>query len=180
MKNIQRERLLGYGALAGLIWVASHLALSFLNNHNGLFESNGHYNGAVYGLMAVYAASLLAFDTLLWFVKSREANRLIGRYWAVSCVLMVLWLLFRQPLMASESGGSLLAIFLIWMATPFSPVLPASYLSLFHGLRMDWSGVMAWHSVIVFLLCTAHFLYFCWLSHRTRGGKGTRARPTEL
>jgi hypothetical protein len=166
MEQTRRERLLGYGALAGLIWIISHLALNFLNDRHSLLANYGHHNDVVYALLMVYIASLLLFDTLLWFAGSREANRVMKRYWAVSCVLMTIWLLFRQPLMASESGGSILATFLIWLATPYAPMLPVSYLSLFRGLGMGWRMVEAWHGVIVLLLCTIHFFYFCWLAHR--------------
>jgi hypothetical protein len=134
MKQELRERLLGYVVLAVSFVIVSHFALNFLNSRNSLYESYGRYNGAVFVMMTVYLSSLLLFDVLLFFAESFEANRGMKRYWAVSCGLMLIWLIFRQPLMAIETGRNILATILIWLSTPFSPMLPVSYLFVFRDL----------------------------------------------
>ncbi len=162
----RRERFFEYAAIAGLIWAGSHFILNFLNSRYGLFAGDGYHNGAVYGLMIVYVLSLFLFDALLWFIRSREANRLVKRYWAICSVLMVIWFVYRQQLMASESGGSILAIIIIWLTTPFSPMAPLSELLFFKKFGMEWDMVMDWHSNMVLFLCTIHFFYFSWLFYR--------------
>lgn len=171
MEKTRRDRLLNYSILSVLILFSSQLALSFLNSENSLFERHDRYTGAAYGLMAVYLASLFLLDALIYFVKSPTANQIMKRYFAVACAFMAVWLLFHKPLMSSESGGSILTMFLIFLITPYASMLPAGHLIFFRGLGLEWSALSLWHSVLVFSLCAAHLIYFSFLSRRDARGK---------
>lgn len=166
MDKINREQILKYSVRAGLSWVISHFVLFYLFNDNGLLDGYGDYNLAAYILMIVYVVSLIIFDTLLWFIKSQEANRVMKRYWAIICVITFIWLLFKQPLMASRDGGEILILFFIWLLSPLAPMLPFSYLLLFQKLGIEWDMVMTWHSIIILCICLIHFFYIYLLSKR--------------
>lgn len=168
MDRINKEQLLKYSVQAGLTWIISHFVVIFLFNRYGSFDfvNNHYYNTAVYILMIVYMISLLMFDTLLWFIKSQEANRVMKRYWAIICVITIIWFLFKQPLMASRAGGEILILFFIWLLSPLAPMLPLSYFLLFQKLGIKWDMVITWHSIIVLFISAIHFFYFYLLSKR--------------
>lgn len=168
MNIINKEKLLKLSTQSGLIWIISHFVVVFFFNRYGSFDvvNSHYYNATVYILMMVYVVSLLMFDALLWFIKSQEVNKAIKRYWAIVCVITIIWFLFRQPLMESMSGNDIIILFFVWQISPLAPTIPLSYLFLYQTLGIEWDGVMAWHSIIVLFISTIHFIYFYWLSKR--------------
>jgi hypothetical protein len=169
MDRINREQLLEYSVKTGLTWIISHFAIVFLFNRYGSFDivNSHYYNAIVYILMAVYVMSLLMFNALLWYTKSQEANKVMRRYWAISCVITTIWFLFGRSLMASRAGRDIVILFFIWQLSPLAPMIPLSYVIIFQKLGIEWDRVMEWHSIIVLFISAVHYLYFCLLSKRT-------------
>lgn len=149
-----RERLLGWAVFTGLVWACLHLVTSVRNLIALMF---GDYDTWSFALSGVYAGSLLALDALLFAVRSRTADRVLGKYWGVCGVLTAVLLIFWK-LGGELPGWGLLLV----MVTPYFPLDPLFRLT---------EGT-AWEETVQMLLLSGlHLAYCLWLCHRERAAE---------
>lgn len=160
--NPHRERLLGRMVFAGVSWVIFHVWAAIYNGVHSIDHGDGHsYGWQGYALTAAYLLSLLVFDGLAYFARSRTAGRVLAKFWAV-CGAVTAIILAICLTGAADKG--LVILFLLLL--PFVHLLPVLELVMVNDILI---------LAVIFALCAGHLVWFLWLYRLAGGCRDLRA-----
>lgn len=152
----RRERRLGCLVFAGVSWVIFHVWSAIYNGVHSIDHGGGLSCGwQGWALTAAYLLSLLAFDGLAYFARSRTAGGVLAKFWAVCGAATAL--LAVMILAGAERFELMLLLVLLLPAAPLIPLLELA--------ARDLGPMLA----VVFALCAGHIIYFLWLYRLAKG-----------
>lgn len=153
--TIRKEIAGKWTFITGFLWLVLHVVSGVRNLTGLMFEA---YDLRTLGYAVAYLVCLLLFDVGLFLVRSQEAGKVFGRYWAV-CTMVLALLTFLIPLgerLQFELPGWTLLVILV---TPYFPLDP-----IWRSFLPEPGGLV--QAAGTLLVCLIHLLWYVRLSCR--------------